>query len=556
MSRRKRCLTWELLIPIFLSFFQVAHSQSKVFGRYFNDEQRSKLVLDQPFIAGNRVDGKIHVSEKQAIEMALANNLDINVERQTVIAGRWGVNRLEGFYDPRTTFALNWDREKTPAASVLEGGSSLTNVLTSVSTGYSQTWSTGTTLEANFAGVRNRTTSFFSSLVPAINAQVDVALRQALLRGFGRTSQEYQIEISRKNVEISEQEFRRSASELILQVQDRYWELEYSLGDMQVKEMSLQLAQTVLAQNRERFAVGTAARLQVVESEAEAALRQEELIRSRYGYRLVQDQLIQLVTNYEDPRQFPGEIVPSDPATSPNVPIESFEELQQVGTSSRPEVQQADLQIVAEKVNLSSTRDRLRPNLELVVGYQQFGLGGALVNRDFSQGFLNPPIIGVVPGGLGNALDQMFTGGYYGYMLGLTLQLPIFNREARAENAQAQIAVDQAELRKQAARQTVGLQIREALTQIEMNRARLEAATTAVRAAEERLKAEQARFDNGMATTRQMIEAQRDLLQAQTVRLRAQIDLIKSYALLDRATGRTFERQNIRLVDALTTNVR
>ncbi len=191
-----------------------------------------------------------------------------------------------------------------------------------------------------------------------------------------------------------------------------------------------------------------------------------------------------------------------------------------------------------------------------MAGYQQFGLGGTLINRDYSQGFFNPPIIGVIPGGFGDALDQMFTGGYYGYMLGLTLQLPVFNREARAENAQAQIAVDQAQLRKQAARQTVGLQIREALTEIEMNRARLEAGTTAVSAAQERLKAEQARFDVGMATTRELIEAQRDLLQAHTVRLRAQIDLIKSHASLDGATGRIFERQNIRLVDALTTNVR
>ncbi len=554
MSLRK--LTFGLLVLFLFGSFQFVNAQGQVLGRYFKDEQRAKLVLGQPFLAGTRVGDKTHLSEKQAIEMALANNLEINIERQTVIGGRWRVNQLEGFYDPRTTMALNWDRQKTPAASVLEGGTSVTNVLTSVSTGYAQTWSTGTTLEANFAGVRNRTTNFFSSLVPAINTQVDVTFRQALLRGFGRASQEYLIEISRRNVDISEQEFRRRASELILQVQDRYWELEHALGDVQVREKSLQLAQTVLAQNRERFAVGSAARLQVVESESEAALRQEELIRSRYSYRLVQDQLIRLITNYEDPRQFAGDVVPADPASIPNLPVDSFEELQRAAIASRPETQQAELQIAAERINLDQTRDRLRPNLELVAGYQQFGLGGTLINRDFSRGFLNPPVIGIVPGGLGDALDQMFTGGYYGYMLGLTLQLPVFNREARAENAQAQIAVDQAQLRNQAARQTIGLEIREALTQIEMNRARLEAVSTAVRAAEERLVAEQARFDAGMATTRELIEAQRDLLQAQTVRLRAQIDLIKNYALLDRATGRTFERQNIRLVDALAINVK
>ncbi len=60
MSRKKRCFTWGLLVPVVLSLFQVVHSQGKIVGRYYKDEQRSKLVLDQPFIAGNRVDGKIH----------------------------------------------------------------------------------------------------------------------------------------------------------------------------------------------------------------------------------------------------------------------------------------------------------------------------------------------------------------------------------------------------------------------------------------------------------------------------------------------------------------
>ena len=88
-------------------------------------------------------------------------------------------------------------------------------------------------------------------------------------------------------------------------------------------------------------------------------------------------------------------------------------------------------------------------------------------------------------------------------------------------------------LQKRSLRQTIALEIRDAMTQVEMNEARLEASRTAVRAAEERLQAEEARFEVGLGTTRQLIEAQRDLLQSISVEVRSEMDLRKSLALLD-----------------------
>ena len=525
------------------------------FARYRNDQKREVVSVGQAVLPPP-IDGKVRVTERQVVEMALTHNFDINLQRSAVLGQRWRIDQLRGYYDPQFSFSLNWDREKTPAASVLQGGPSLTNVLTTGTSGYVQTFPTGTSLEATFSGVRNRTTSFFNSLVPAINTQFEVVFRQNLLEGFGRIGQEYQIQIARNDSQTSEQEFRRLATDVILQVQDSYWELEYALRDADVKEKSLQLAKTVLEQNRARYGVGTASRLEVVQAEAEAALRQEELIRSKYNYRLVQDQLVQLVSNFEDPRQFPGDLVPADPVSRPDIVRRSFEELKEEALKARPEVEQARLDLDSQKVSLNLTRNRLRPNLDLVAGYQQFGLGGTLVERDFSQGLFNPPVVAVIPGGVGDSLDQMFSADYYGYMLGLTLQLPIFNQEARAANAQAQISVDQARLREERVRQLIAVQLREALTRVDMNRASLEAGEAAVRSAQERLVAEEARFEAGMATTREIIEAQRDLLLAETTRLRAEIDLIKSHALLDKATGQTFDRFGIQLVDALRKNVK
>ncbi len=182
-------------------------------------------------------------------------------------------------------------------------------------------------------------------------------------------------------------------------------------------------------------------------------------------------------------------------------------------------------------------------------------MGGNEIILDFSEGIGNAQIVDTIPGGAGDSFSQLFSGDFYGYTVGLNLELPIFNTDALAQNAQAQVAMDRSLLQKQSVQQTISLEIRDALTLIEGNEARLEAGQEAVRFATERLDGEEARFEVGVGTTRLLIEAQRDLLQAVSVLLRAQIDLIKSHHLLDRALGRTFDRYNIRLSETLKINV-
>jgi outer membrane protein TolC len=538
-----------------LLFFSAGSALGQ-FSRFYEDQPVKSVQLRGAVVPAASADGLIRLTERQAVELALENNLNINIERHTRLSSTWMVEQLRGVYDPQTSLSFNWNRQKTPAATVLQGGASVTDILTNVTTHYRQLFPTGTSVEASFSGARNRTTNFFSSLVPAINTQFQVLLRQSLMEGFGRIQPDYQIEITRNNVGISEQEFKRQLTDAIFQVQDGYWELQHALQDIELREKSLQLSNTILEQNQARLEVGTAARLEVVQAEAEMALRREDLIRSKANYRRIQDQLIRLVSTYDDPRAFPGEIAPLDPVSTPPPVHESFEQLREIALANRPEVRQVDLEVTNQQVALNRSRNSLRPSLDLVAGYQQFGLGGTRIIRDFSQGFLDPPIVDIEPGGIRNSLDQLVSGEYYGYVMRLDLQLPLFNREARAENAQAQIAISRSRLRRDALRQSIGVEIRDAMTQAETSQARVEAATAAVRSADERLEGEMARFEVGVGTTRELIEAQRDLLMAQTILLRAQVDLIKSHALLDRAVGRTFERFNLRLSDTLAVNVR
>lgn len=547
-----------LCASIVLLWEHLVFGQVDFLKRYYRDEPvaRVETALRRLEEVGRREGDRLYLTEREAIALALENNLQVNVERHTRLVRLWEEELRKAVYDPAGIFGLNWSRQKTPTASVLQGGPSVTDILTTYNFGYRQAFPTGTALELTFLGTRNRTTNFFASLVPAIQTQIEVLFRQNLLEGFLKADAEYDLEISRNNLDLSDEQFRALLIDVVTQVQDRFWELEYALKDIEVKQKSLELAETVYRQNQDRLEVGTASRLEVVQSEAEVASRREELIRAEYYYRQVQDQLVQLLTNLRDPRQFPGRIVPEQADRPLPAELEPFEKLLKTAEELRPEVVQADLSVSNQEVELRRARDKLKPSLELVTGFQFFGLGGTQVIRDFSQGFFNPPIVAVIPGGLGDALSQTFGGDFYGYVLGFNFQIPVHNTEARARSATVQIELNRARMQRQAVLQNIGLEIRDALTQIEMNRARIEAAEAAVRSARERLEGEQARFEVGMGTTRELIEAQRDLLQAESVLVRARVDLIKSFNLLDKAVGRTLQRQRIVVEETWRKNVR
>jgi len=544
-------------VPLTIVTFCSNAFAENIFSKYYRDQGTFLIELEEPRYEGRLEEGALYLTEREAIEMALVNNLDINVERHSSLTSRWDIRLRESYYDPKGIFEYDFNRVTNPSTSVLQGGESVTDSLSGYTFGYQHPFSTGTSLDVSFIGNRVDTTNFFAGIVPAIRTDLHFFVRQDLLQGFGKTAAEYEIEISRNNLDISGQEFKRKATDIIVQVQDRFWELLAALKAVEVSEKAHEYARTVYEQNQARFEVGTAARLEVVQAEAELASRKEEMVRAQFTYRRVQDQLVQLISDFEDPRALQGDIIPVE-KRDPESPEESFDRLLEMAVEMRPEMQQADLGISNFSIRHEQSKDNLKPNLDLVAGYQQYGLGGNTSVRDFSQwpGIPEPPIVDIIPGGLGDSLSTLASTDFKGFVVGLNLQLPINNLEARAENAKAQIDLRRAKLERRSLRQTIALEIRDALTQIEMNEARLEASRTAVKAAQERLDAEEARFEVGLGTTRQLIEAQRDLLQSIAVEVRSEMDFRKSLALLDKTVGRTFEKNNIVLTDALKTNVK
>ncbi len=496
-------------------------------------------------------DGRIELTEEDAVRLALAGNVDINVLRYNPYHSLWGVEGSRSVLNPTIQFSSNMNRLVTPSTSALQGGTTLLSLSNLYSVDIHKPFAPGLDFDFNFNTTRARTNSIFSSLNPSITSTWSIGITQHLLKDFGNISRTRFLTIARNNYDVTLEGFISGATEIITRVLNAYWELVFNDEDIKVKEASLNLARTVLDQTRIQAEVGTMSSLDVLQAEAEVAGRNQQVIVSRNSRRITEDQLKKLISSQLDPGRIVATIVPASRPEEPEAPPRSATEAIERALEVRPEVKQLLINQETNKLQVEYARNQLRPTLDFVAGYSQNGLGGDTIIRDYSGGLFGAPIIGFVPGGFGDSLNSLFSGRNLGYTFGLTFRVPIGNDQARASSAQAQIAYKQGEENLRSLRQQIALEVRQAFDAMELNRSSVEAADVTVRYQQQRLQGEQDKYMLGASTTRFILEAQRDLQNAQSILLQAKIDWIKSRIAFDKAMGNTFDAHNIILAEAL-----
>jgi outer membrane protein TolC len=199
-------------------------------------------------------------------------------------------------------------------------------------------------------------------------------------------------------------------------------------------------------------------------------------------------------------------------------------------------------------IDLLYTQNQLLPVVDVFASYTQSGVGGRQTMR---SGFGDSTVTQVLNGGLGDAFSQLFSYDYTGYAVGFSVEIPLRNRAAQGENARALTEKRSVESRLTATAQLIALEVRNALTVVEMNRARIEAAQTARQLTERRLDAENKKFELGASTIRFVLEEQRNVTQAQTNEIAALVNYTKALVDLDRAMGLTLRKNNIQIERSL-----
>ena len=494
-------------------------------------------------MADLRVQGdEIHLTLDEAVELALTRNLALRTQRYSRAQARLGIDQAMGIYDFNLLAAIAHSERKSPSATNLDGAEIQIQERDSLSIGASQLFPTGAFATVDVTDGRFETNSRFSLLNPSFSSGVDFSFTQPLLRNFGRSATSYGIEVARVNSDISQQAFVGEVIATIQNVENAYWNLVAARYALIVAQDSRTLADELHANNKVRVDVGTLAPLELVQSEAQIAIREEDIIRARGAVGDAED-LLFFFLNVDQGEAWSKSIVPDTEASIEHPQVDLGEAIR-TGLAARPEILTQQLRIQALGLDQTFFRQATRPRLDFKATYGLSGLGGDVVIRN-PDGTLNSTI----SGGWSDAFDQVTGFDFPGWSVGLELGIPIQNRTARARRAIADLAVEGGKLTASELELRVTTEVRAAVRRLETSREQLASAKVSARLAERNLDAERKKYDNGLSTAYQILQVQDDLTAARYRQVSAvtgyRIALVEYY----RATGSLLSSSNVTILE-------
>ena len=465
----------------------------------------------------------------EAVRRTLENNADIAVERFNPELSAEAVEELKGFYEPVLTSLISADSATRPANNTFVGAENLDTDRLDYNFGVLQAVPTGGDFRVDFTNRKTTTNSVFESFNPSYSSNFDFSFNQPFLRNFKTDARRTQIKIAKKNREISDVAFRQAVTNVVAGVKQRYYDLLYTIDNLEAQRKSLALASKLLEENQIRVRVGTMAPLDVVAAESEVASREEAVIVAEADVADAEDALKRAIFNTNEPSVWDTRIVPVDKPSAEPLHVDT-EAAILAALGKRTDITNARKRLENAEYDITFAKNQKLPNLDLVASYGTTGLGGTQV-LDAVTGDPLPVPIG---GGLGNALGDVFGRNYPTWSFGFNIAYPILNRQAGAAEAQARISRDQNLALIRRLEMQITSEVRAAARAVETNYKRVESTHAARILQERRLDAETKKFAAGMSTNFLVTQSQRDLAIAEVAEVRAVADYRKSVVNFER----------------------
>jgi len=498
-------------------------------------------------LAANQVPGNgtnTDLTLEDAITRALERNLDIAVERLNPQVVDLSLAQQLSAYRPSLSSTLSSTSRTNPSATQLDGGEAVISDNSLFNGGLDQSvqWGGGS-YQINWNNNRSSSTNIFSSFNPSYRSSFQASYTQPLLRGFKIDSTRQQIKVTRINRDIADIDLRQTMTNTVSSVRNAYWELVYATQTVAVQQQTLELAESLVSDNEARVEIGTLAPIDVVQARSEAAARRQSLAQALQNLATAELTLKQLIVGGTDDEYWSVQLNPVDLPTLKPEPVDLHSAIR-VALDERTDLARSRRQLDINGVNLSAMRNNTLPSVDLVGTYQLQGQGGTRFRRSGLGGAVTTRI----PGGIGDAFDQLVDADFPTWTVQLMVSYPLGQSEAEAAYARARVQVQQVQAQLRQLELQVAAEVTNAVLQIEGIKRRIEAATAARELAGEQLAAEQSKFEVGTSTNFFIVQAQRDLAAAQDTELRAILDQQKALVELDRVQKTSLSGAGISIV--------
>ncbi len=493
----------------------------------------------------------------EAIKLALENNNDIEVTRANVKIAEFDLRAARAYHQPRFSGQTYYENATvpnisffSPESTTVKGNSFVGNVGVR---GYIPRFGTVLDITAN----NNRVVSdnLVAIISPQYNANITASITQPLFRGRGFDQPRRVIEIAKRNLSLTDVQFRQRTIETIVNVQRAYWDLAFALRNLQVQRDGVKDAKDQYEHNKRLVEEGQLAPIDIVASETQVANFEQAVYEALNVVSQAENNLKNLVSPNKNAKIWSESLTPTDPVdlTSPDI---TLGEALDAAMSNRPELELNQVQRDINQIDRRYYADQKKPQIDLVASYSAAGVGGNL-NPNFTNPFCrdnpNPEqCAGAVQsllqnvGGAGTAISDVFSNKYPTVRVGVQFNLPLFgDKTAGANYGKALVEGEKIETQREQLEQNIQVDVRNAIQAVRTSEARLRAAAISRENSLKQYESEQRKLDAGQSDIYKVLERQTALTVARSNELRAQTDLNKAIADLQRATGNSLKANNV-----------
>ena len=483
---------------------------------------------------------------EQAIEMALQNNNDIDASRNDVQIAEFNLRAFRGVYDPQIVAESYFESATNPTSSSIGGGTSNGAVTqkrffgSAGLSGFSPF--AGGSYSAGFTSSRLTTSNSFATLNPQFPSALTFSYTQPLFRGRRFDINRRNIEIAKKNLSLTDAQFRQKAIEVITQVEQAYWDLAFALRNLQVQIDAVKQARLQLESNQRLVNKGVLAPIDVVAANAQITTFEQNVYTAQEEVTRAENTLKTLLLA---DRNSPVWARPITPVSEVNLetPRIGLEIAVADALRNRPEITQLETNLEINKIDQRFFRDQTKPQIDFVGTYTSQGLSGA------PTGASNNPVAPNLVGGYFNSLGNLLTQDYPTYRVGVTIAIPWRNTTAKANLGRTLAEENRLNNQRAQAEQIIEAEVRNALQALRSAESRLNSAVATRRSAEQLFESEQRQFRAGTTTLYLVFQRQNELIFARGRELQAQTDLNKAISEFRRATGTTLSANNVMVTD-------
>lgn len=584
----------------------------RVVGRFLKPFHLEKRIVaparltNSPRLESLVRSGNLYLSAQDVIALALENNLDIAVQRYSPFLAREVLRRAQGGgllrsvdtpvaagptsvstagvstngngvgggglntgagvvtgvgqnppnLDPSIFVNAQIGHQTTPLTNtLLNQTTALTNSFQFYQAGYSQSFITGTFVQFSAFSSRQLLNSSTPLFNPSLNGSFDFQFNQPLLQGFGSAVNDRYIKVAKNSLKISDMQMKLQVATTVSAVLNLYWDLVSFIDAVHIKEQALGTAQKLHEGNQKQVQIGALPAVEVTRAAAEVSASKEDLLIAQTN--VAQQEIVlknALSRNGTENRWLDDvQIIPLDRIEVPKVEeIRPIQDLIQEALASRQDILQGKVNVESAKILSKGDKNNLLPSLQAFAELTNHGLSGP-ANPLYNNccGAPNPYFVG----GSGTVLSQLFRRNFPDYSAGIALTIPIRNRSAQADYVTDELQLRQRELTLQRSINQVRVDVKTSVIGLQQARTRYDTAVDTRALSEESLKNEQSRFQYGVATVANVIQAQKDLAANQDAEVQAMANYTHAKIAYDLALGRTLDVNHISMEEAASGHV-